>query len=207
MLTQSDVDKFSHEEIHHPDYKQHGGSALQRDRIAKVAEMCCQQHEGVLVEIGCLTGGTSRVLAPIAQKHGRKLICVDYWPSGTPYDMQEYKRCFYENVAPFGDTVVVIEDDAHAPEVVAQWSAEPAAFCFSDDGHSFLDHSIELAAMIPITTGIICVDDVELPEVRQAVTEAIMEHPEWRVIYGAGLRECWLVRNWDCGIEAHIRTL
>jgi hypothetical protein len=179
----------------HPDFKREGGSALQRERIARVAEMCCQQYEGSLVEIGCLLGGTSRILGAIAQKYDRTLYCIDYFPSDCTYPMQEYKAGFLENIKPFGKHVVFIEDDAHDPKVIARYTKEPVAFGFSDDDHSFLDHMTELRALLPVATGVVCVDDVDIPEVRRAVADAILEFPEWRSLYADGLRECWLVKK------------
>jgi SAM-dependent methyltransferase len=194
LLTQAEVNEFSRLERLEPNSEKECGSVLQRERIAVVAERALAAFPGHCLEIGCLTGGTSRILAPIAAKYGRKFYAVDYWPSGTPYDMVEYRRCFFENVKPWMDSVVVIEGDAHDPEIIKRYASNPLAFAFNDDNHDFESHLTELKAVLPVATGIVCVDDCWLSEVRDAVAAGLELFPKWKVLYGDGLRECWLVK-------------
>ncbi len=195
MLTQAEVNEFSRLEKLQPNSEKECGSVLQRERIAVVAERALATYSGHALEIGCLTGGTSRILAPIAAKYGRKFYAVDYWPLDCPYDMAEYRRCFFENVKPWlADTVVVIEGDAHDPEIIKRYSSNPLAFAFNDDNHDFESHLTELKAVLPVATGIVAVDDCYLPEVRAAVAAGLELFKGWHVLYGDGLRECWLVK-------------
>lgn len=190
-LTQHDVDKMAVSERHNPETGIQRGSVLQRERIRVVAEQYAAEFSGDIIEIGCYVGGTSLILADVARRYGRKLICIDSWPTGTEYNLEEIERLFRVNMEPHADVCSIHKLDAHSDEGIELITSGKYCFAFSDDGHSFDDHKADLAALIPVTTGIICVDDVYLPEVRDAIAWAASEF-KWTAMYGDGLREAWL---------------
>ena len=48
-------------------------------KLSYVAESCCENFEGDLIEIGCLRGVMTRKYAEVAKKYGRKVWAVDPW--------------------------------------------------------------------------------------------------------------------------------
>lgn len=198
LLTQSEVDYFADEEARAPNSANELGSVLQRDRIAQLAERAILNRPGDVIEIGVLSGGTSMRLAPLAAKYSRRFIAIDNWPTDIinhhEYRLDLCEQQFYQNVAPWKHCVDVWRADIHSPETLKRITEHVYAFAFSDDGHSYDDHLSELRALLPNTFGLVCVDDVYLPEVRQAVADALKEFPEWHALYGRGLREAWLVK-------------
>ena len=198
LLDQAEVDQMALDEAAMPSSVRELGSVLQRKRVALIAERAVLAGPGDIIEIGVLSGGTSMLLAPIASKYGRRFVAVDNWPTNIinheQYRLDLCEQQCHENVRPWGYCVDVWREDAHAPETLEKIKAGTYSFAFSDDGHLFDDHLKELRALLPSTSGIVCVDDVYLPEVRQAIEAAIGEFPAWTVLYGAGLREAWMVR-------------
>ncbi len=65
--------------------------------------------DGDLIEIGCLAGGTSVLLAQVAHRFGRKLVCVDNWAAGKPWNFDKYEKQFRKTLEPFADCVEVIK--------------------------------------------------------------------------------------------------
>lgn len=174
------------------------GSVLQRERLGQMARTCTTLCAGNLIEIGCLVGSTSIILAQVAKDHGRKLICVDNWKGGDEYELDKLEPEFRKNVQPFGDTVVIIKGDAHTRSIFDEiLKHKPFCFAFSDDGHSYDDHFYELLNLLPWVTGLVAVDDNYLPEVRKAIDDVLMLHTNksWQVLYDPRLRETWLQRQ------------
>lgn len=170
------------------------GSVFQRERIGIVAERAVA-NPGDLIEIGCYSGGTSRILAEIARRHGRKLVCVDNWQSWTVYDLPRIGTEFCQWAArEYPDTIAIYEGDAHSPEIVSRIQGHRYCFAFSDDGHSYEEHLSELRTLLPLTNGPIAVDDVYLPDVRRAIADAT-HGTEWVELYDERLRESWLVKR------------
>ena len=52
-------------------------------KLSYVAEYCCQNFEGDLIEIGCLRGSYDKY-AEVAKKYGRKVWAVDPWYERKP---------------------------------------------------------------------------------------------------------------------------
>lgn len=199
ILTQSELDSLA--EDCQRDAQQHGrttpcdiGHSLQRERIALIAEKCCQAVSGDLIEIGCYAGATSRLLAGIARKYGRRLLCVDNWSNATPFDHATPKRKFYETMEAYSDVLDVLEADAHERETIARIQERRFALAFSDNGHEKAWHVRELETLLPVTDGAIAVDDVYLPWVEDAIRETVPRFSGWSVLENPVLSEMWLVK-------------
>lgn len=186
--------EFAANEAAHPRSKDDRGSVFQRERIAVIADRCCSRQIGDLIEIGCYAGGTSQILADVARKYGRKLVCVDNWREGTEYNLREIRQGFLQVMAEWSDVLILIDGDAHLPEIIAAIQERRYCFAFSDDGHAYEDHLSELETLLPLMNGVIAVDDVYLPDVRRAIADAILG-TEWAELYDERLRESWVVRR------------
>jgi hypothetical protein len=151
------------------------GCLKQRDRIAAVAEYCAHRCAGDIIEIGCLHGGTTRYLAPIAQKYNRRIICVDPWPTKCPLTNTDY------GADPFGqfkaamqewwDLLDIVKTESQYPGTVAFIKSRPLCFAFVDGMHTYECAKTDIAT-VAHCTGVICVDDVLWePGVKRAFVE------------------------------------
>ena len=188
-------DSFREKESSHPNSILELGSVYQRDRIEAVAEFCCQEMSGDLIEIGCYAGGTSTRLAKVARKYNRKLICIDNWRDGTDYDLPGIKKIFQKDMKEFSDVTIIVEGDAHDEAVIRLIKEFTYCFAFSDDGHSYQEHLCELTCLLPITNGLVFVDDIYLPKVRKAIADSITINPGWVELYCPEFRESWLFKS------------
>src|SRR5579859_7004355 len=72
ILTQSELDSLALQELPGKANGAKTGHIHQRERIAFIADRCCSQVEGDLIEIGSYCGDTSAILARVARKYDRK---------------------------------------------------------------------------------------------------------------------------------------
>lgn len=168
------------------------GSVLQRQRLQMLADRCCANLPGDICEIGVYAGGTSTLLAQVARRWGRKLICVDNWKGGDSYELDKIGKIFKRDMEPYADVLVLIEGDAHAPEIIERIQEWRFCFSFSDDGHSYAAHVSELETLLPVTNGLVAADDIYVPDVTRAVNDVLAKWPDWEILRDDRLRELWL---------------
>src|SRR3989304_3870659 len=98
MLTQDRLDYYIAKErvanqgITEPWVQGHG---FYHERIAEALADCFAHFPGDAVEIGCLHGACSSLLAPVCEQFGRNLLCID------PWDARLWEGHDWEN--PFSD--------------------------------------------------------------------------------------------------------
>lgn len=116
---------------------QSAGSTYLRERLTIIAERCCRDWEGDLVEIGCLNGSTTVRLAQVAKLHNRRVIAIDPWQEGTQNCTgAEYPR-FLETIAPYQDIVDVVRKDSRDPDAIAYLRMRQLAMGFVDGLHEY----------------------------------------------------------------------
>lgn len=172
------------------------GCLRQRERIAAVAEYCAQHWSGDFVEIGCLHGGTTRHLAPIARRHSRRIVCVDPWPSKCPLTNTDYGPDpygqFITTMADWIDLLDILKTKSQEPATIAYIQTRPLCFAFVDGMHTYECASADIAT-VAHCVGVVCVDDILWePGVKQAFWESALK------LQRMGLennlcREGWLV--------------
>jgi predicted O-methyltransferase YrrM len=143
------------------------GAVRQRDRLVAVAGYCADHQGGDFIEIGCLHGGTTSRLAPVAVKHGRRIVCVDPWPqkcplTGTDYGedpfatfcgrMQEWSETWQE-------AVDIIRASSLEADTIAQIASRELVFAFVDGLHSY-EAAVSDIAAVGHCNMVIAVDDV-----------------------------------------------
>ena len=135
------------------------GGHLQSQRVAALAELAVSLHPGDIVEIGVNRGFTTMLLAPIAARHGRKVIAVDPWIAGTQncqgFEFEEFMR----NTAPWRDAVEIWKMSSFAPEAFDRMGGRPLAFAFVDGLHTF-DACMSDFRLVGHAAGLIAADDV-----------------------------------------------
>lgn len=111
------------------------GGRFQRNRLVGIADFCASRFPGDFVEIGAYMGDTSRLLAEVARKHGRKLIVIDPWIKGSQdCSCNEYET-FLKNTEGFQDVLEVWRESSTDKNVVKRLSLRPLCFSFVDGWH------------------------------------------------------------------------
>lgn len=172
-----------------------GGGFYFRDRIREVADWSCR-FPGDLVEIGCYSGETSKILAEVAGRHGKRLLCVDNWnPKDPYYNFGKIKEEFDKRMGIF-ENVSVINGDAHNSSTINEIRRGRYCFALSDDGHEYIHHLAELIALeYSLLQGVIAVDDIHHePDVKMAVADLTRITQGWKFYKESHLREAYLVR-------------
>lgn len=170
------------------------GSEGQRDRVRELAQiLMVANSRRDLMEIGCLNGSTTQLLAIVASDYRRKVVAIDPWEVGT----QNCNGGEYENfcaaIEPFKEYVEVVrlrsDDPAVRPHVPAQ-----LALAFVDGLH---EYATTLQDILMVRHAeVVVVDDVNLPEVRAALEDACYETRFARrlePVFVANYREAYLI--------------
>ncbi len=112
------------------------GSEQQRKRVARVAGWCAENWPGDLVEIGCYTGGTTALLAKVAQDHGRRVLAIDPWQPGTQDCQGGEYEIFLKNTRNYRDVVDVLRLPSQDRQVAAALKERALCFAFVDGLHT-----------------------------------------------------------------------
>jgi predicted O-methyltransferase YrrM len=202
ILTQEQVDEFAGEEHREsPGYSKELGGYLFRKRQKFLAELAVKSCPGDLIEIGVLSGDTSVLLADVARRYNRKLVCIDNWPTegiAAPYRLDLAEEAFYKTMEPYKDVYELWRVDAHDPETLKRIGSRQWCYALSDDGHLYSEHLAELCALLPVTTGIVVADDVYYHnDVKDAMRDAAAKTSGWRILHAENLqlREGYLVKT------------
>lgn len=168
------------------------GGCYQRERVAALADWCLQRYEGDLVEIGACRGLCTRLLAAVAAKHGRKVIVVDPWVTGTQdCEGGEFEE-FQKNTVEWREHLEVVRQVSDAPAVFAHLRGRSVAFAFVDGLHTF-DACRSDFLLLRETTGLVVADDARYNvEVLRAARLRARQFG-WRVIQPPEVREALLI--------------
>jgi predicted O-methyltransferase YrrM len=135
------------------------GGQFISERLRLVAEDSITRYPGDIVEIGCDTGESSRFLAELAQRHGRRLIAIDPWfatperPEGASFAR------FQENIRSYANVVDVVRRSSLDADVKDMVSQRALAFAFVDGLHTYYAALSDIR-MVSHCRGVIAVDDV-----------------------------------------------
>jgi hypothetical protein len=134
------------------------GGSRQSERVAALADWCLGKIPGDIVEIGANRGVTTRLLAPVAQRHGRKVIAIDPWITGTQNCSGGEYADYLQNIAPWPDTVETWKLSSFAAETFQRMRDRGVAFAFVDGLHTF-DACMSDFWLVRQTRGLIVADD------------------------------------------------
>mgnify|MGYP000694307990 CR=1 FL=1 len=131
-----------------------------------------------LVEIGTFMGGTATIFLTILDDC--KLIAIDNWSEG-PYEpfaslkeaFEHHMRCFIEQ-----GRVEVIDGDSR--DIGRNWN-RPIDLLYIDGDHSYEVCSADIRNFTPWVRrgGYVFVDDYDVPAVRRAVDELLLNNPDY----------------------------
>ena len=162
-----------------------------RERLTVIAERCCRDYPGDLVEIGCLNGSTTVLLCAVARLHGRRVVAVDPWKAGTQNcEGGEYVR-FMTVTEPYHDLLDVLRLDSRDPRVPEFLKQRGLAFSFVDGLHQYQAALNDILACGH--SSLIAVDDITWStEVKRAWFESAGNLGRLRIEYPA-LHEAYIL--------------
>lgn len=137
---------------------QSAGSTYLRERLTIIAERCCRDYPGDLVEIGCLNGSTTVRLCQVAKEHGRRVIAVDPYAEGTQNCTGAELPRFLAAIEPYQGIVDFVREDSRSAAVRAYLSGRELAFSFVDGLHTYEAALNDVMACGH--SGLIAVDDI-----------------------------------------------
>jgi len=140
-----------------PDMYNYGGS-LQRERVAAVADLCASKYSGDFVEIGAQNGYTTKLLAPVAQKYGRKVIVIDPWIEGSQDCAGKEYQTFLESTKSYKDCIEVWRSSSMEPMIIEQLKKRELSFAFVDGWH-ILKACLSDILAVGNVQGVIAIDD------------------------------------------------
>ena len=163
------------------------GSTYLRERIATIAERCARDWEGDLVEIGCLNGSATVLLARVARLYNRRVIAIDPWQIGTQNcDGGEYE-IFAKTIFEHRDIVDVLRLDSRDVQVKDYLAKRELCFGYVDGLHTYEAAKIDIANCSHAR--IVCVDDLNWNlDVRRAFEESPRDK-----VFLESMHEGWLV--------------
>jgi len=174
------------------------GATYQRPRLVQALIRCLEHGPGDAIEIGCMGGGTSVLLAEICQRYGRTLVCVDPWVNMPGYewiDFAAHYPVFLETVAPFMDSIQIIKLPSQDPVAIEMIQERQYAFAFVDGDHAYVPALEDLRTILPITTCAVASDDHRYDtRVQAANAQAAREFTDWHFSAFADFREGWFLR-------------
>lgn len=154
----SDLNEKEYAHFAVPEYWAHGAQE-QRQRIERVADWCANRYPGDLIEIGAYTGGTSRLLAEVAERYDRRLIIVDPWETGTQNcDGFEFEA-FLRNTDSYRDIIDIFRTRSDNKKTIETIKAVELCFAFVDGLHTGPAVKLDIET-IDHCNGIISVDDI-----------------------------------------------
>lgn len=150
--------------------------------------------EGDVLEIGALTGTTTKALCETAKKFNRHVFVVDPW-NGNEAGGEEQYDIFKERTREY-DNLTVFRLDSNSSEAVEKIQQMKLAFAFVDGLHTFSNALKDLQSVekAMVHDGIICLDDINLDEVKRAAIE-FKNSLEWKSVESDVFIEMFLYRS------------
>jgi hypothetical protein len=156
--------------------------------VARVALMNC---EGDLVEIGAHVGRTTIRLLELAEQYDRRVLVVDPWEKGTQNCRGHERSKFLERTERLAHRLDVVRAESESMEAIAALiDRRPLALALVDGLHVYRAAKNDIYATM--NASIVCVDDLDMPEVLQAYREVAGEK-ELCIVRDERLREGYLV--------------
>lgn len=120
---------------------------------------CAERFPGDLIEIGCLTGETTRLLCRVAAKYDRRVVCVDPWEAGTQNCTGDEYDLFLQNTQEYRHLTDIIRASSQEPSTIQQIKSRQLSFAFVDGLHMPDACASDIKA-VSHCNGIVCVDDL-----------------------------------------------
>jgi predicted O-methyltransferase YrrM len=138
--------------------------------------------EGDVIEIGALTGTSTKVFCEVASKFDRQVYVIDPW-NGSEAGSESMYDSFVKRTSKYSNLNVIRESSA-SQLAIDSMRDKKISFCLVDGLHTFEAAYYDLINYCDLITpgGLICLDDINLPEVRAAAAEFLRVRPEWQML-------------------------
>ena len=174
------------------------GATYQRPRLVDALRRCFRRGSGDAIEIGCMAGGTSKLLAEVCADYGRTLVCVDPWKNMDDYkwiDFAAHYPLFLEAIKPYADHVKVIRLESQKPVTIQRIQEREYAFAFVDGDHSQEGARVDLQTVLPVTKYAVASDDHRYDtRVQEAHRQIVGEFKDWQFQSFEDFREAWFTK-------------
>ena len=131
-----------------------------QSKLKKIAEKCCEEYDGDIVEIGCLNGATTNHLASIAKKYNKKVWAVDPYEIGTQncQDESTYNEFIKNALTPHPLTVSLLRYSSLDLALIDIIKNKNLCFAYVDGLHTEEACYSDIMT-VSHCTGVIAVDD------------------------------------------------
>lgn len=169
------------------------GEIQQRERIQAVAEFVALEHAGDFVEIGCLHGSTTVLLADVARRFGRRVLAIDPFELGTQNCFGGEFEIFMRTIEPYADVIDFYRLRSDDPHVIQELARREIALAFVDGLHTY-DTCLGDIKSVGHATVIAVDDTLWSAEVRKAFEDgaALLRESESGLVLPQ-FRESWIV--------------
>jgi len=149
-----------------------------RIRWMHVARAAVEAGPGDLVEIGAMVGDSTVPFCEIAEQYGRRVLVVDPWTPKTQNCRGPEYGVFMERTEPWRERGVleVLRKRSQDAEAVVTLRTRTWAFALVDGLHKYNPALCDILAVR--YARVICVDDLNMEQVRRAFDQALVELPE-----------------------------
>lgn len=167
-------------------------------RKSKMFEMILNdllpQAEGDILEIGALTGTSTKVFCETAAKFGRKVYVVDPWNGSQEGGDSQYNQ-FLKRTEKY-DNLVVIKLSSNSDEAIAKIKQMNLAFAFIDGLHTFefALKDLQSAAGSLSGGGVLCLDDINIYDVKRA-GEEFNRNNDWHFVASDSFIEAFFCKR------------
>lgn len=191
------IDAIAAEEIPDGMAKHSAGSQHQRRRLQAIAEFALQKYDGDILEIGSHVGLTTKILAEIALKYGRKVVVIDPW-DGRQQGNESVYRKFLQNVENYKDVIITNRIGSQTYEALKIIQSSKFAFCWIDGLHTPEACTSDILAC-STQVGIQAVDDLSWAPGLKEVYHKMAEELGHQKHYNTSCREGYYITNQNDG--------
>lgn len=135
------------------------GGAFFRSRVAAIADYCASHYSGDFVEIGCAHGETTKELAEVALRHGRRVLAVDPWYPKPDEDTSDAYEQFLSNIADCERVVDIVRLSSLDERAKEEMKRRELSFALVDGLHTYKALLSDLLS-VGHCHGIIAADDL-----------------------------------------------
>jgi predicted O-methyltransferase YrrM len=152
--------------------------------------------QGDVLEIGALTGTSTKVFCEAAMRFNRTVHVFDPWNGEEAGSESAYQR-FLSRTSSYSN-LNVTRLSSNSDEAIAKMKEMKIAFCLIDGLHTF-DFALKdlLTVSDSITEGgIICLDDINIPDVSKAAKKFLADKgSNWEFVQREGFIESFFCRK------------
>lgn len=153
--------------------------------------------DGDVIEIGALTGTSTKVFCEAASKFDRHVHVIDPWNGSEAGDDSMYSK-FVERTSKYTN-LHVLRERSDSRAVIDSMRGKSISFCLIDGLHTYEAAYNDLINYCDVVApgGLMCLDDINLSEVRQAAVKFLEDRPEWQMLEIEGHIESFFARRSD----------